>query len=302
MRGKPYHALTELEIFIAIAESGNFTIAAERLNMNPSSISKFMTRLEQRLGVRLMQRTTRNALLTEEGEFYLQRGNRLLADLIETEGLLTEKQRLPRGEVRITCSVPYSLHQIIPLLPLLHQLNPHIRITLLSTDAVVDLLAERCDIAIRIGKLQDSSLKARRIASSKLMVVAAPDYLKKYGAPTTPADLSQHHCLNFHGHPELNQWQFKKNAKPNVWLANGTFSAENGESVRAMVLAGGGIAQLSAFMISKDIAEGKLIPILESYQANRYQEIYMLHAGQVAARVRYVMDFIVNVFADKIFE
>lgn len=297
MQGQSYNSLSDVEMFVKVAASGNFSEAAKVLNMAPSSISKFMIRLEKRLGVRLMHRTTRRVVLTSEGQLYYHRGIRILADINETERLMSAHQKLPAGKVRITCSVPFSLHQLIPILPGLNAINPNIEITLQSTDAIVDLLAERCDIAIRIGKLRDSTLKARKLATSKMIIVASPEYLKKYGTPKKETDLVKHQCLNFYGNPGLNRWLFKKNA----WTATGLFSGDNGESIRAMALASGGIARLSAYMIGNDIKEGRLIPLLQKSQANYFQEIYLLHAGNISARVKFVIDYIFKKLGDKVF-
>src|SRR5580704_4188678 len=138
--------ISEMEIFSHVVDSGNFSEAARRLQMDPSSISKLILRLETRLGVRLMHRTTRKVVLTEEGERFYHQVVRILADIKEAEASLTSQQK---GKVRITCSVPFSLHQLIPIIAEFTFLHPNIEIILLSTDAVVDLVAERCDIAIR---------------------------------------------------------------------------------------------------------------------------------------------------------
>lgn len=289
---------TELEVFSQVVESGNFSEAARRLDMAPSSVSKLILRLEMRLGARLLNRTTRKVLLTEEGEQFYHKITRILADIKEAETALTA---LPKGKVRITCSVPFALHQLIPILPTFNRLHPDIEIHLLSTDAVIDLLQERCDIAIRIGKLTDSSLKMRKLAQSKMIVVAAPKYLKEKGIPNKIIDLESHICLNFYGHPEINRWQFKYKKENIFWNSEGSFSADNGESIAKMVLAGGGIARLSAFMVREDIQKGRLVPLLENLNNGEWQPIYLLHAGHLSTRVKIVVDFIFEKLGGKVF-
>lgn len=290
--------ISEMEIFSHVVDSGNFSEAARRLQMDPSSISKLILRLETRLGVRLMHRTTRKVVLTEEGERFYHKVVRILADIKEAEGSLTSQ---PKGKVRITCSVPFALHQLIPILAEFTFLHPNIEITLLSTDAVVDLLQERCDIAIRIGKLSDSSLKMRKLAESKMILVASPKYLKRHGIPRNLSDLEKHSCLNFYGHPELNRWPFKNKKATWEWYAKNSFSADNGESIAKMVLSDGGIARLSAFMVREHITQGKLTPLLEQHNFNEWQPIYLLHPGHISARVKCVIDFIFNKLGDKHF-
>lgn len=290
--------ISEMEIFTQVVDGGNFSEAARRLNMNPSTISKLILRLETRLGVRLMHRTTRKVVLTEEGEHFYHRMVRILADIREAEASLISKAK---GKVRITCSIPFALHQLIPILAEFTQANPDIEIILLSTDAVVDLLAERCDIAIRIGKLSDSSLKMRKLAESKMILVASPRYLKQHGIPKKLSDLEKHICLNFYGHPELNRWPFKNKKTPWEWQAQNSFSADNGESIAKMVLSGGGIARLSAFMVRENINQKKLIPLLQSQNFDEWQPIYLLHLGHLSTRVKCVVDFILNKLGDKRF-
>lgn len=300
MKTHSYDRFIDMEIFVQVVESGNFSEAARLLDMDPSSISKLISRLENRLSVRLMNRTTRKVVLTEEGRLYYDRSIRILADIKEAEGLLVSNHNNPKGKVRITCSVPFALHQLIPIMPDLTYLNPNIDIILLSTDAVVDLVAERCDLAIRIGKLQDSTLKVRKLAESKMIIVAAPHYLKRYGIPKKTTDLKKHICLNFYGHSALNHWPFKnKTSKP--CYNNSSFCADNGESISAMTLAGGGIARLSAYMVRSNINEGKLIPVLEEQNLGEWQQIYLLHPGHISARVKFVIDFIFDKLGGKRF-
>lgn len=287
-----------MEIFSHVVDSGNFSEAARRLHMDPSSVSKIILRLETRLGVRLMHRTTRKVVLTEEGEHFYHKVIRILADIKEAEASLKSQ---PKGKVRITCSIPFALHQLIPVLAEFTHLHPNIEIILLTTDVVVDLLVERCDIAVRIGKLPDSSLKMRKLAESKMILVASPKYLKHYGTPQKLEDLKKHICLNFYGHPELNRWPFKNKKATWEWDAKDSFSADNGESIAKMVLSGGGIARLSAFMIRENITQGKLIPLLENHRYDEEQSIYLLHPGHVSARVKCVIEFIFNKLGDKHF-
>jgi len=293
--------LADMQIFTLVAEVGSFSQVARQLNMAPSSISKLIARLETRLRIRLMHRTTRKIILTEEGQVYYQRALGILADIEEAESLVTSRLKRPRGRVRITCCVPFSLHQLIPLFPELMSRYPEIEIDLISTDNVLDLLETRCDIAIRIGPLPDSSLKMRKLAESKMLLVATPDYLKRFGYPLKPQDLVNHRRLNFSNNSGLNRWLFANQAESLEWPAKGTWSANDGESIRAMVLAGGGIGRLSAFMIRNDIDQGKLMTLLDDWNPDDKQSIYLLHLGHPSARVEAVIDYLHEKLAGKNF-
>ena len=302
MKGKPSDRLVDMEVFVEVAKSLNFTQTAERLNMNPSSISKIITKLETRLGVRLINRTTRKVNLTEEGEHYYHNAIRILADIEETENVMNSKSRNPQGKVRITCSAPFAYHQLIPMLSELIHSNTKIDITLFSTDQITDITEKRCDIAIRIGHLPDSSLKARKLAETKRVLVASPDYLKKFGIPKHPRELNEHICLNFYAHSVLNNWSFAKSNTKINFEAKGSFSADDGESLRTMTLAGGGIVRLSSFIVKKDIAQKKLVPLLNAWNSDELYPIYLLHAGYVPARVKFVIDYLIKKLGSKIFE
>ncbi|WP_419418562.1 LysR family transcriptional regulator [Legionella sp. D16C41] len=302
MKRQAYDVLGYMEIFVKVAESNNFSHAAAHLGMSPSSISKMIAKMEARLGVRLINRTTRTVSLTEDGEIYYNRVLRILSDIEETERLITFNQNKPHGKVRITCSAPFANHQLIPLMPELNQINPHIEIILFSDDRIVDILEERFDIAIRIGHLKNSSLKVRKLAETKRLLVASPAYLKNYDIPTHPNKLCEHICLNFYAHSILNNWCFKKADEQIDIEAKGFFNTNNGESLRSMVLAGGGIARLSAFMVSKDIKEGRLICLLPDWHPGELHPIYLLHSGNISRRVKFVIDYIFKKIGDKRFE
>lgn len=299
MKIRNTNRLNEMEIFKQVINSGSFSAAAKFLQMCPSAISKIILRMENRLGVKLVNRSTRKLVLTQEGEFYYQKTLKLLLELDEIDHAIHSQST--QGKVRMTCSIPFALHQFIPLLPQFSAVHPGIEIVLLGSDSIVDLFSHRCDIAIRIGNLADSTLKMRKLAESKMILVASPLYLQQRNSPNTFMDLKDHICLNFLGHPELNKWSFKYKNDLSHWNAQSFFSADNGESILKMVESGGGIARLSAFMVRDKINSGALIPLLENYNSGEWQSIYLLHLGKPAARVRKVIDFIFEKLGKKRF-
>lgn len=288
----------EIAVFAQVVESGNFTKAADILEVDPSTISKLMHRLERRINARLIQRNTRKLTLTQEGSAYYQRVKQILSDLNAAEEVLGATSE-PQGQVRLTCSIPFALHQLIPLLPTFNKQYPKIKITLLTTDKVVDLLASQCDLAIRIGNLKDSNLKVRKLTESKMLYVASPKYLKRYGVPVVPADLNHHMCLNIFGHRGLNTWLFKNATR---FIEESAFSADTGESILKMAIAGGGIARLSAYMVNEAIQKGTLVRLLEDCNRQDWQKVYILHPDNIARRVKVFIEFLFTQFQGSYFE
>jgi DNA-binding transcriptional LysR family regulator len=175
----------EMEVFVQAVELGGFSLAARALRMTPSAVSKLVARLERRLGARLINRSTRKLLLTAEGQAFLERAHRVLADLDEAERAVTAGA-VPRGLVRVNCNVPFGLHRLLPLVPRFTAAHPEVRLDIVLTDRVIDLMDERADVAIRVGPMRPSQLMARKLGQSRMAVVAAPNYLARRGVPQTP--------------------------------------------------------------------------------------------------------------------
>ncbi len=186
----------EMEVFAAVAQSGSFSAAGRMLDLTPSAVSRTIDRIEARLGVRLMLRTTRVLTLTAEGQTYLAAARRILADLDDAERVISD-QGAPRGRVRVSASLAHGRQRVVPLLGEFARLYPHILIDFNLTDVVVDVAAGQADVAIRFGPLADSPLTARRLGETGRTIVASPEYLARRGAPQVPEDLHDHDCLNF---------------------------------------------------------------------------------------------------------
>jgi DNA-binding transcriptional LysR family regulator len=284
----------EMEVFVRAVELGGFSLAARALRMTPSAVSKLVARLERRLGARLINRSTRKLLLTAEGQAFLERAHRVLADLDEAERAVTAVA-VPRGLVRVNCNVPFGLHRLLPLVPRFTAAHPEIRLDIALSDRVIDLMDERADVAIRVGSMRPSQLMARKLGQSRMAVVAAPTYLARRGVPQTPYDLDAHNCIAFNFARHVDEWSFVIDGTHVSLPARGDVVAGDGEISRRLALAGQGVTRLSLFHIRQDIKAGRLAPMLEAYNPGDVEEVnvvYVGHGGRLPARVRALIDFL----------
>jgi DNA-binding transcriptional LysR family regulator len=291
----------ELTAFVKVVESGGFSAAAPALQLTPSAVSKLIARLEERLGVRLLQRTTRQVRCTPEGEAYYQRVSRLLADLQASEQELTEGSVTPRGLLRVTTSVAIGMHQLAPLVPEFLERYPALRLDLTVDDRVNDLVAEGFDLAVRLGRAADSSLKARKIGDAHRYVYAAPSYLERHGTPRLPDDLLKHNCLNFSGQNVLNRWPFHAADRTRLseLEVRGNFLGNNGELLFQMALAGVGLMRLADLVAAGPEREGKLVRVLARYDPGDSIPLYAVwpQGRFVAPKVRVFVDYLVEKLA-----
>jgi len=260
-----------------------------------SAVSRILRRVEARLGVRLLLRTTRALALTPEGEAYHRACLRILADLAEAEREVIEQAAL-RGRLRVNVSLPFGHRHLVPLLPEFLRLHPGITLDISLSDTVIDLLLERADVAIRVGPLPDSRLTARKLADNPRLVVASPEYLARRGTPARPEDLAGHDCLGFNFRRSTQGWPFRIDGQDRVLpVASWRVEANNGETVRQLALGGLGIARLGLFHIAEDLAAGRLLPLLGGYDAGEVEPISILFMGgpNLPGRVRAFVDFLV---------
>jgi DNA-binding transcriptional LysR family regulator len=284
----------EIEIFLAVAREGSFAAAAKALRLTPSAVSRAMARLEGRLGVQLIHRTTRALTLTAEGETYRARIAGLMAEMDGVERSLATAQQGPRGPLRVNASVPFGTHCLIPILPRFLAEYPGITVDLALSDTVIDLVEERADVAIRIGPLRDTRLRAKKLGHSDMLVVASPDYLRRHGTPAYPQALDGHVCLQFSFRRSIDSWPFRVGGRIVQRPIEGPFRGNSGEVVRLMALAGGGIARLARFHIAGDLAAGRLVEVLHPHNPGDGEDIHALFSGQerLASRVRAFLDFL----------
>ncbi|MBX4955371.1 LysR substrate-binding domain-containing protein [Rhizobium lentis] len=289
----------EMEVFVATAELQSFSAAGRRLELSPSAVSKLITRIEDRLGTRLMVRSTRAIKLTPEGEIYLARAQRILAEIAETEQIVAGGGRMvPRGLLRVNASVGFGERYLLPLIPAFLELYPEVQLDVSLTDGVIGLIEERTDIAIRSGPMSDSALKARKLLESRRVIVASPAYLKMHGVPKTPQDLADHNCFSFNFRRSLNEWPFRNPGSSEVYRLpiSGNTSVNSGMIIRRLCLAGSGLGRVGLFHVQPDIDSGLLIPVLEDYNPEDIELIHAVFAGHdhLAARIRAFIDFLVE--------
>src|SRR5436190_3422325 len=254
-------ASAEMNAFVRVVERGSFAAAAVDLGLTPSALSKLVTRIEDRLGVRLLTRTTRKLALTDEGELFVARSREILASIEAAEAEVTAASERPRGHLRISVGTAVAKQILGPALPVFLADYPDISVEMHVSDRQVDLVAEQIDVAIRSGALGDSTLVARKIGEVTRVICASPRYLEKHGSPQVPADLLRHNCLTLPG-PAWAQWPFHTHEGINRLAVSGSFTSDNADLLLDVALAGLGIARLADFMVARSFHEGALVPLL----------------------------------------
>ncbi|MDP9898867.1 LysR family transcriptional regulator [Variovorax ginsengisoli] len=286
----------EMEAFVQVVDRGGFSTAARVLGLTPSAVSKLVGRLEIRLGIQLVHRSTRKLQLTVEGREFYERSVRVLADMDEAERC-AGSGAAPRGRVSVNTSVSFGTHVLIPLLPQLLERHPELRIDLTLTDRVVDLMDERADIAIRWGRLPASDLVARPLGQTMQAIVASPGYLARHGTPRTSQELTLHSRLGWNYRRTVADWPLRVDGKLVHLPMSGTLRASDGEALRHLALAGAGIARLSLYHVGSDLDAGRLVELLDDFNPRDVEPIHAVYlgkAGRLPSRVRAVLDFLVE--------
>ena len=286
----------EVQVFVTVVECGSFTKAAEQLTLANSAVSRTVKKLESKLGVNLLNRTTRQLSLTEEGERYFHRMQRILQDMELAENELIDTQNSPKGLLRIDAATPVVLHLLVPFIQQFQQAYPEITLSLISSETFINLIEHKVDIAIRVGNLTDSSLRARPLFNSYRKIVASPNYLEQHGIPQHVKDT----CLTFTEPVSLNTWPITLQNGQLLEVKSG-ISSNSGETIKQLCLEGNGIACLSDFMLLDDINKGNLIelfsdklqPISWPFNAVYYSE------KVVSQRIRVFIDALSEYIAKK---
>ncbi|MDR3534185.1 MAG: LysR family transcriptional regulator [Rhodopila sp.] len=292
--------LAAMAAFVQVVERGGFTAAAEELRLSRAMVSKHVQDLEEHLGARLLNRTTRKVSLTEIGRVYHERCAEILAEIAETEGAVGDLQARPRGRLRINAPVSFGALHLAALIADYMEAQPEVTIALTLNDRVVDLVEEGYDLAIRIARLPDSSLIARRLAPCRLVVCASPGYLGAHGRPRHPRDLTGHNCLGYSYGQARGEWRFEGPDGAVAVRVRGSLEANNGDVLRAVALRGRGLVLVPSFIVGEDLMAGRLIPVLPEYRVPELtiHAVYP-HARHLSAKVRSFVDFLVPCFGER---
>jgi DNA-binding transcriptional LysR family regulator len=290
---------SEMAAFVRVVDSNGFSAAAPALGLSPSAVSKLVTRLETRLGVRLLQRTTRALHLTQEGEVFYTAAKRIVGEIDALEDQIAGQSGTPGGLLRVTTSLAFSGHQLAPVLSEFLARYPLVQVELLPTDRVIDMVEEGVDIAIRIGRLADTSFMARKIGEDKRLICAAPSYLARHGTPRRPEDLARHNCLVSRDRSQLNRWTFKRDGQAFEIEVSGRVAVTEGEIQMQLALQGIGIVRLTRLTLARAIREGTLVPLLSEFAA--YDDAVPIHAvyphrRHLAPKVPAFVNFLIEKF------
>ena len=282
-------SIDEIQVFVKVVEEGGFTAASGVLSMPKSTISRNISRLEDRLGVRLLYRTTRQLRTTEVGQAYYERCVRIVAELAEAEEAITAMSATPRGPLRLTAPVSYGHLYLSEVLSAFLKCYPEVQLQVSLTDRKVDLIEEGFDVAIRGGVLEDSSLIARKLSGAARVICASPDYLARRGTPASPADLRSHDCLMY-GLGGGKTWRLAGGESVTV---SGPLLVNNLDVIRQCAVDGLGLAMMPRFIAEDELATGALVAVLEQH-ASLAGGLYVLypHARHLSAKVRAFVDFV----------
>ena len=283
--------LSAYAAFQKVVETGSFTAAAQALGITKSAVSKHVSRLEDRLGIRLLDRTTRRLRPTEVGAAFHQRISRILSDIEEAEDAAASLQAEPRGTLRVNAPVSFGVRHLGPLLNGFLDSHPGLSVDLVLNDRVVDLIDEGFDMAVRIADLADSSLIARRLAPARRVVCAAPDYWARHGKPRSPEELSGHECLAYSYMPGSREWIFGSGSR----AVAGRLTANNGDLLSAAAVAGLGVILSPTFIVGDDLRAGRLETALEEWEGPplSIHAVYP-HNRHLSAKVRAFVDYLIE--------
>ena len=289
---------SQLILFANVVDHGGFSAAARSLGQTPSSVSKQINALEDRLGVRLLHRSTRKITLTEEGQALYMRSRTIAVDVHEAEALAISMGTQPQGTLRIAATVAFGKAQIIPVLPTFLSQHPTLSVSVELTDRPIDFSESDYDVAIRFTEqIDQTDVIARKIAANRRVVCAAPSYVADQGAPQSPADLVYHNCLRISTVDHWNDWHFGNDDGHFIFRAQGSFEANSADGVYHAALAGLGVARLSTYLIADDLRSGRLINLLPDC-VESYADIFAIYPERrnLSPKVRLFIDYLLGHF------
>ena len=292
--------IQSMEVFRWVVDLGSFSRAADRLDLSKATVTAHVASLENRLGIKLLNRTTRRLALTDDGAAYLDHVRRVLADVEETETTLTAGRSTPHGVLHVNLLPALGRQFVIPALPRFAAQYPGLRVVALLDDRRVDLVAAGVDAALRVGSLEDSSLVARRVYDDRFVAVASPDYLALHGVPQTPDDLAAHQCLGLWSATRggVIEWAFEKDGRRMTVVPGGRLSVNDAEALIDAAVAGAGIVMMIELLTRRWIASGALQAVLEDWRPADATPISLVYPQNrhLSAKVRAFGDFVAGLF------
>lgn len=289
-------SISDMDIFARVVTAGSLSSAGRELGLSPAVVSKRLRRLEDRLGTRLLQRTTRQIALTEAGQGFYERVVAILAGIEEAESFVTRRSALPRGTLKVSAPTSFGRMHIAPHLKPFMEANRDLSINLVLSDDLIDIVGEGFDLAIRVAELTDSSLVARRLAPVRRFLVASPDYLRVHGVPQTIGDLDRHVCLAPHNHEP---WRLEGPNGALTYRPGGPLLTNSSEVLREAVIAGVGIALRSTWDVGPELASGRLVRVLPDYAASKNIGVHAVYPSRrfLPAKVRLFIDYLSTLYS-----
>jgi LysR family transcriptional regulator, regulator for bpeEF and oprC len=291
---------SDIVAFVRVVEAHSFVAAAQTLGMSPSAISKAVSRLEERLGARLLNRTTRSLSMTDQGTSFYERCREALSQLDHAESEVTESRGVPRGKLRVDVPISLGRRLIVPALPRFMAQYPELTVQMSMNDRVVDLVQEGLDAAMRVGNLSDSSLIARRVGQLRGVTCASPEFIERVGEPTDPSQLNPEHCIALFkvGSNQIRDWLFRRNGVDTSVRPSAPLSFTDPESAVTAAVSGAGFVRVLDFTVEAQIASGLLRPVLENWNDGAWWPISVVYPQhrQPTAKVRAFIDFVAGLF------
>lgn len=293
-----YDNIRELAFFLRVSEEASFSAAARSLNLDPSTISKVVQRLENRLGVRLFHRTSRVLQLTQEGERFLAAAQKVMQAMEEAEETLNPSLEGASGLLRVSSTPAFARGRLAPLMPAFIDKYPALKVEFVLAGNQPDLFEQQIDVSFQGGVIPDSTLVARRVTSTVWRVCASPEYLARAGTPRTPADLANHRCLNFLPGSFRSEWKLRQQDSDEPLRPSASVAANNGDMLCTLAVAGMGLARLADYHVAEDFKAGRLVPVLAEFEGEP-EPIYAVYPSRrhLSVRVRAFLEHIEAVFS-----
>lgn len=290
----------EMQTFNAVVDAGSFVKAADALGVSKAAVSRYVVDMETRLGVRLLHRTTRRLSLTDAGQVFYARSKELLSELDEAEAEVSSRSEAATGTLRINAPFTFGILHLAPLWGQFKSQQPKVTLDITLSDRVVDLVEEGYDIAIRIAKLENSTLISKRLATTRMVLCASPQYLQQHGVPQHPSELAQHAVIAYSYWSARDEWPFEGPQGPVSVKTRPCISTNNGDTCRAAALAHQGVILQPSFLVSRDLAEGTLVELMPKYRSIELG-IYAVYPTRkhVPAKVRALIDFLAAHFSSQ---